>query len=263
MAEVLYNVADDVATITMNRPDALNAMTSSFMAELNEAILRVHDEPEVRVVVLTGAGRGFCAGADLVDRPARSDDRTTAQAMDEDFHPVIDALIDCPVPTVARINGPTAGAGIGVALACDIAVAASSAFFSATFGPKLGIVPDMGVTWHLPHLVGPAHARAIAMLGDRISADEAQRAGLIWKVADDAALDDAVGEIVDRLRFLSPEAMTRIRSAIAAAPHNTLREQLNVEAAHQNVLVPKNMGEGSRAFVEGRAPRFSGVRQPR
>jgi 2-(1,2-epoxy-1,2-dihydrophenyl)acetyl-CoA isomerase len=265
MTTVRYEVEDGVATITLDRPSTMNAMTLEFMAELRSAIQRVHDEPEVRVLVITGAGRGFCAGADLADQAGGGggESRSIEELMDEVFHPVNRALMDCPVPTVARINGPTAGAGIGLALTCDVAVAARSAFFAATFGPKLGIVPDMGVTWHLQNLVGPAHARAIAMLGDRIPADDAQRMGLIWQVVDDDDLDDAVGAIVSRLRTSSPDAMTRIRSAIADAPGHTLNEQMLVEAAHQAVLIPRNMGEGARAFVEKRTPVFGPERQER
>ena len=265
MTTVRYEVEDGVATVTLDRPSTMNAMTLEFMAELRSAIQRVHDEPEVRVLVITGAGRGFCAGADLADQAGGGggESRSIEELMDEVFHPVNRALMDCPVPTVARINGPTAGAGIGLALTCDVAVAARSAFFAATFGPKLGIVPDMGVTWHLQNLVGPAHARAIAMLGDRIPADDAQRMGLIWQVVDDDDLDDAVGAIVSRLRTSSPDAMTRIRSAIADAPGHTLNEQMLVEAAHQAVLIPRNMGEGARAFVEKRTPVFGPERQER
>ena len=266
MTTVRYEVEDGVATITLNRPETMNAMTLEFMAELRRSIERVHDEPEVRVLVITGAGRGFCAGADLADQAGGGgggESRTIEELMDDVFHPVNRALVDCPVPTVARINGPTAGAGIGLALTCDVAVAAKSAFFAATFGPKLGIVPDMGVTWHLQNLVGPAHARAIAMLGDRIPAEEAQRIGLIWQVVDDDALDEAVGAIVSRLRTSSPDAMTRIRSAIAEAPGHTLNEQMLLEAAHQAVLIPRNMGEGARAFVEKRTPVFGPERQER
>ena len=265
MTTVRYEVEDGVATITLNRPATMNAMTLDFMAELRRSIERVQDEPDVRVLVITGAGRGFCAGADLADQAGGGggESRTIEELMDDVFHPVNRALVDCPVPTVARINGPTAGAGIGLALTCDVAVAARSAFFAATFGPKLGIVPDMGVTWHLQNLVGPAHARAIAMLGDRIPADDAQRMGLIWKVVDDDDLDDAVGAIVSRLRTSSPDAMTRIRSAIAEAPGHTLNEQMLVEAAHQAVLIPRNMGEGARAFVEKRTPVFGPERQER
>jgi len=266
MTTVRYEVDDGVARITLNRPETMNAMTVEFMAALRESIERVTEEPEVRVLVITGAGRGFCAGADLADQAgggSGGEPRSVEEVMDEVFHPVNRALMACPVPTVARINGPAAGAGIGLALTCDVAVAAKSAFFAATFGPKLGIVPDMGVTWHLQNLVGPAHARAIAMLGDRIPAEDAQRMGLIWKTVDDDQLDSAVDEIVARLRTSSPHAMTRIRSAIADAPNNTLDQQMLVEAAHQAVLIPRNMGEGARAFVEKRTPVFSPDRQER
>ena len=154
---VLYAVADGVATITLNRPDTLNAMNNALMGGISECIERVREDDSVRVVVLTGAGRGFCAGADLAAMADTPPQAASSQG-DDTFNDAIRAIDTCPVPTIARINGAAAGGGFGLALSCDITVAAQSAFFVATFGPRLGIVPDMGVTWNLPMRVGRARS---------------------------------------------------------------------------------------------------------
>jgi len=265
MGLVEYETDDAVATITLNRPDSLNSMTSGLMLELSDAFAKVDADPSVRVVVVTGAGRGFCSGADLSTvtdaapdaEPAAETEGTDANAMADAFNPAMRAVANCPVPTIARVNGPAAGGGFGLALACDITIAARSAFFVATFGPRLGIVPDLGTTWQLPVRAGMARARGIAMLGGRIEPDQAEAWGLIWKAVDDDQLDAEVAEVAALFKRTSPKAMTRIRSALQTAEHNTFSEQLDVEMAHQSVLIPANMIEGAAAFVEGREPNFS------
>jgi 2-(1,2-epoxy-1,2-dihydrophenyl)acetyl-CoA isomerase len=267
MSVVQYDVSDGVATITLSRPESLNSMSNALMVALRESIERVGSDTSVRVVVLTGAGRGFCSGADLAGVAASSPDGGGApdpiDTMDEVFHPAIRALANCPVPTIARVNGVAAGGGIGLALACDIAIAARSASFVATFGPRLGIVPDMGTTFHLAQLLGPARARAVAMLGGRITAEQAAEWGLIWQVVDDDGLDAAVTAVVGQLARSSPDTMHRIRTSIAAAATNTLSEQLDLERDHQRVLIPRNMAEGAAAFLAKRDPKFDNRRRER
>jgi 2-(1,2-epoxy-1,2-dihydrophenyl)acetyl-CoA isomerase len=168
--------------------------------------------------------------------------------------------MDCPVPTIARINGPAAGGGFGLALACDITVAAHSAFFVATFGPNLGIVPDMGATWSIPQRVGRARALGITLLGDRISAVQALHWGMIWDAVDDSALDARVAEIAAVLKRSSPSAVTRTRQTIDAAIHNTFSDQLDLEMKHQAVLIPRNMQAGAKAFLAKTKANFSGER---
>ena len=217
----LRNANDGVATITLNRPEALNAMTDALMTGVSDAFERVRTDETIRVVVLTGR-------EDVASVPAQTS--TTLQRP----HPIwmwmrrrtvlliaaMRALMSCPVPTVARINGAAAGGGFGLALACDITVAANSAFFVATFGPRLGIVPDMGATWSIPRAVGRARALGITLLGDRISAPDAERWGLIWKCVSDEALDAEVERITGVLRRSAPAATTRIRQAVDAALDN-------------------------------------------
>ena len=256
---VLYAVEQGVATVTLNRPDTLNAMNNALMGGITQCIERVREDDSVRVVVITGAGRGFCAGADLgpiADAPPSP----ASDENDDTFNDAIRAIDTCPVPTIARINGPAAGGGFGLALSCDITVAAQSAFFVATFGPKLGIVPDMGVTWNVPMRVGRARALGITLLGERISAAQAQDWGLIWKSVADDELDAEVERIAEVLKRSSPATSTRIRDTIKAAPTNTLSQQLDLEMRHQAVLIPRNMQEGAQAFIEKREPRFGSER---
>jgi len=273
MTTVRYENMDGRATITLDRPETLNSMNHELMTDLRHALERVQEDESVRVVVLTGAGRGFCSGADLstvgdgtdsalvaeVDAPAPDGGEGTDE--DDAFLPAMRALATCPVPTIGRINGVAAGGGFGLAMACDISIAARSAFFVATFGPRLGIVPDLGTTWHLPLLVGPARARGISMLGGRIPAEQAAQWGLIWDVVDDSALDTTVDEVADQFKRSSPDAMTRIRSSIADAERNSLDQQLDLEFEHQRHLIPRNMVEGAAAFLERREPVFDSARQ--
>lgn len=263
MSIVKYDTHDGVATVTLNRPESLNSMSDGLMSGISESFARVESDEDVRVVVLTGAGRGFCSGADLSAASSREAGGSNADSMGEIFNPAMRAIANCSVPTVARINGVAAGGGFGLAMSCDISIAARSAFFVATFGPRLGIVPDLGTSWHLPLRVGAARARGIAMLGGRITADQAAQWGLIWDAVEDDELDARVDEVAQVLRRSSPNAMTRIRSAIAEAGHNTLSEQLDLEHQHQSVLLPLNMLEGAKAFIEKRDPVFSPGREDR
>jgi len=266
---VRYEVVDGIATITLDRPASLNAMNDDLMIDLHRALDRVVADESVRVAVLTGAGRGFCSGADLsnasnenvepVTDAARGD--AVAAGMDDTFHPPIRLLSNLPVPTIARVNGVAAGGGFGLALGCDVVIAARSARFVCTFGPRLGIVPDLGTTFHLAHRVGIARARGIAMLGDPISAEQALEWGLIWTVVDDDNLDAEVSAVAGRLARSSPDAMTRIRECFEVAETNSFSAQLDVERDHQRALIPRNMAEGAAAFMEKREPHFDSLRR--
>ena len=262
---IWYEKEGGVATITLNRPDSLNAMTNDLMQGIKDALAKVAIDEEVRAVVLTGNGRGFCAGADLsavsADEPAEGNDNDSTSGMNNFFNPALRALNECPVPTIASVNGAAAGGGFGLALACDIVVAARSAFFVATFGPKLGIVPDLGTTWSLPRAVGRARALGISLLGERVTAQQALDWGLIWSVVDDEGLDAEVGRVASILKRSSPDAVARIRQSIDAAVDNSFSRQLDLEMHHQGVLIPKNMGKGAEAFMAKRDPVFPGQRQ--
>lgn len=255
-------MSDGVATITLDRPDSLNSMNNQLMDDIRSAIEAAESDSTVGVVVLTGNGRGFCSGADLntvgraPEGEAASADGNVTDGMDQHFNPTMRAIKNCAVPTVARINGVAAGGGLGLALSCDIVVAASSAFFVATFGPRLGIVPDLGSTWSLPHKVGVARATAIAMLGERITAEQAQKWGMIYAAVPDEDLDAEVARVTSMLKSTSGEAMQRIRSSIESSSTRSFSDQLDVERDHQAVLIPMNMGEGATAFLEKREPKF-------
>lgn len=260
---VTLSVTGRVAAITLERPETLNAMNNHLMHDLSSAIDHATADGRVRVIVLTGSGRGFCAGADLsaFDGDTNAEEppgpgASVVDGMDRFFNPAIRALKNCPVPTVARINGVAAGGGLGLALACDIAVAARSAFFVATFGPRLGIVPDLGTTWSLPTKIGHTRAMAMAMLGERVTAEQAVEWGLVYSTVDDDALDDEVARVTTILERTSPAAMRRIRTSIESAATRSLSEQLDVERDHQEVLIPLNMAEGASAFMQKRDPDF-------
>ncbi len=260
-ATVQLECEDGVATITLDRPDTLNSLTNAVMDDLSFAVTSAQEDPHVGVIVLTGRGRGFCSGADLrgAAQPVEgdtSDGRAVTDGMDNHFNPALRAIKNAVVPTVARVNGVAAGGGLGLALACDITIAARSAFFVATFGPRLGIVPDLGTTWTLPARVGLARAMGMAMLGDRITAQQAADWGLIYAAVDDDQLDAEVSRVTDILRRTSGDAMSRIRSSIESASTRSFSEQLDVERGHQAVLIPMNMHEGAAAFLEKREPNF-------
>ncbi len=267
---VIYQASDGVATITLNRPTVLNAMNGPLMRELDQALEKGAADESVRVVVITGAGRGFCAGADLAVAAGGSDvagslvslpdgaspDEVAVAAMDKLYNPAIRRLASMPVPTVARVNGVTAGGGLGLVLGCDIAIAAHSASLVSTFGPRMGIVPDMGSSWQLPRTAGRARALGMAMLGERVSAEQAVDWGLIWSAVPDDQLDAAVQDVVERLRRSSGQAMARTRQIIDEACSRTLSEQLDAEKEHQRYLIPRNMVRAAQAFMAKREPEF-------
>ena len=230
---VLFDNKDGVATVTLNRPESLNSMNDALMQDISSAMNIVEEDESIRVLVVTGAGRGFCSGADLNEAALVDEGSTGAEvageiSMQEFFNPALASIKNCSVPTIARVNGVAAGGGLGIALACDLTIAVKSTFFVATFGPRLGIVPDMGSTWSLPMRAGRARAMGMAMLGERIDAAQAEEWGLIWKAVDDDQLDIEVAKATAILRNSSPVAMQRIRTSIDNSSLHTFVEQLYV-----------------------------------
>ncbi len=266
MTTVRYETDGVVATITLDRPATLNALDDRVMTELLAALGRVVADPGVRVAVLTGAGRGFCSGADLrqtaENGPAGSADAPAIDGADNVFNLAMAALHDLPVPTIARVQGVAAGGGVGLALACDVTVMARSAYLVCTFGPRLGIVPDLGVTWQLPRRAGRARALGMTLLGDRIDADRAVEWGLVWSAVDDDRLDAEVAALAARLARSSPDAVVRTRRTVDEALAAGFDDQIATEMRHQAALIPHNMREGAVAFVERREPTFDGRRSP-
>ncbi|QNK74374.1 enoyl-CoA hydratase/isomerase family protein [Variovorax sp. PAMC28562] len=269
MSHVLYELENGVATLTLNIPTRLNPIAMDLQVELRDTLARVADDRSVRAVVLTGAGKAFCVGADLSailggaddgDRTAKGSLGTqTAEWMQSLSNPLIEAMRALPVPIVAAVNGAAAGAGVGLALAADITVAARSAYFYLPFLPKLGIVPDLGCTWFVPRRIGAARAMGMALLDERVSADQAERWGLIWAACEDDVLLLEAQKIAERLARLPAHAVLEARKAFEASAQHTLSEQLHFESERQRELIDKpSFSEGVTAFLQKRAPVFPG-----
>lgn len=250
-----YRVADRVATITLNRPEALNALDGEAKTGLLAALKRAAVDPGVRAVVLTGAGRSFCAGQDLRERldPA-------ASPLDEEvrdrYNPLIWAIRALPQPSIAAVNGAAAGAGVGLALACDLRIAADDARFVLAFG-RLGLVPDSGTSWLLPRVVGAGRAAELLLVGDPLDAASAERIGLVNRVVPAAQLLDEAHALAVRLAGGSPLAMALTKQLLADAADATLDDALAAEAEFQG-RAGRSPGhaEGLAAFVEKRPPSF-------
>jgi 2-(1,2-epoxy-1,2-dihydrophenyl)acetyl-CoA isomerase len=228
--------AEGLATLTLNAPDKLNAVSRKMIAELKECWEALAADASVRAVLLTGASRGFCAGADLAD-PDRDASATadSGAALDKFFNPVIRAMRAMPKPIVAAVNGVAAGVGMSFAMAADIAIAGKSASFLQAFA-RIGLMPDGGSTWFLPRLVGDARARGLAMLAPQIPAEQARQWGLIWDVVEDAELMSAATELARRLADGPTLSLARIKEAMNRASGNALSAQLDVERDFQREL---------------------------
>ena len=257
---ILFDMTDHVATLTLNRPDKLNAFTAEMHIELRGALARIADPAAgCRALLITGAGRGFCAGQDLSQRQMTDNKAIDlGETIDKQFNPLIRSLRSLPLPVVGAVNGVAAGAGMSLALACDITLAARSASFLQAFA-KLGLVPDSGSTYFLPRLAGDARARGLAMLAETISAEQAAEWGLIWKAVDDDKLMAEASGLVRHLATQPTKGLAMIKHALDQSPANTLDEQLDLERDLQRTLGhTADYREGVTAFFEKRAPKFSG-----
>ena len=258
---ILYAVEAGIARLTLNRPDRLNSFNDAMHAEVRDALSRVKASTDVRVLLLTGAGRGFCAGQDLGDRAVApgSEPVDLGASIERNYKPLVLSLRALPLPIVCAVNGVAAGAGANIALACDIVVAAKSASFIQAFS-KIGLIPDSGGTYFLPRLAGSARAIGLAMLGDKLSAEQAAAWGLIWKCVDDAEFPASVEALVQQFSTAATRGLAATKQAIYAAGENTLEAQLDLERDVQRVLGKSaDYREGVSAFGAKRQPRFTGL----
>lgn len=260
---VILEIEDGIATLTLNRPEALNAMNMQLLADAKAAVIAAQADESARVLVITGAGRGFCSGADLAAAPSDDDKglstgERTAKRMETAFNPLLKEIYECDLPVITAINGVAAGGGAGLALLGDITIAAKSAKFIQVFTPKLGIIPDLGCTWHLPRLVGRSRAIGLAFLGEPLTGEQAAEWGLVWKCVDDDRLADEVHEYAVRLASGPTRAYAETRKALDHGAQSTLPEQLDYERDVQRVLTDTpNFIEGVMAFMQKRKPVFA------
>jgi 2-(1,2-epoxy-1,2-dihydrophenyl)acetyl-CoA isomerase len=251
------DVDGPVATITLDRPEALNALTVPVKVALREALERLAVDRAVRAVILTGAGRAFCAGQDLAEREG-PDAAPLDVELRERYNPIILALRAMGQPVIAAVNGVAAGAGASIAFACDLRIAAEDARFVLAFG-RIGLVPDSGATWFLPRLIGQARAAEMALVGDPISADEALRIGLVSRVVPNDDLLAEARSIADRIAAGAPMAVALTKGALERAASIDLETALEGEAKLQGIAgASADHAEGLAAFREKRAPRFTG-----
>jgi 2-(1,2-epoxy-1,2-dihydrophenyl)acetyl-CoA isomerase len=263
---ILFDISDGIATLTLNRPDKLNSFTQAMHDEVRHALKRVASEAAsgaARVLVLTGAGRGFCAGQDLSDRavgPSAAGARPVdlGDSVEKNYAPLVQSLRALPLPVIGAINGVAAGAGANIALACDIVLATQSASFVEVFC-KLGLIPDTGGTYFLPRLVGSARAMGMAMLGEKLTADKAEAWGLIWKAIPDDAFAAEVQAMARHFASAPTKGLAFTKQALYASAQNSLQQQLALECGMMSELGRSDdYREGVAAFMEKRAPQFKG-----
>jgi len=259
MSSILVSLDAGVLGITLNRPDKLNAFNPEMHQLLRKALERALDEDAVRAVLLTGAGRAFCAGQDLSERKVAADAPIDLSvSLGSHYNPLVRRLRELPKPVVCAVNGVAAGAGANIALACDLVVAARSASFVQSFA-RLGLVPDSGGTWLLPRLAGAARAMSLALLGEPLSAERAEHWGLIWKVVDDDKLGPESLDVARTLAAGPTKGYGLVKKALRASWGNSLDAQLDLERDLQREAgLTQDYREGVSAFLQKRKPEYKG-----
>lgn len=260
MSFIQTSCREGIYTITLNRPDKLNAFTGTMREDLLEALHGSNSEPDTRVVVITGAGRAFCAGGDIdfMNGLREKNDTEGLRALLDAGGRVVTAIADLPFPVIASVNGVAAGAGCNLALACDIRIASDRAKFSESF-VRIGLHPDWGGTWLLPRLVGPSRAMELLVTGRMVEADEALRIGLVDRVVPGDDLELQTMELARSIAAGPPVAIRGIKRALRQSAESTLQAQLELEAANQlEAFSSQDAVEGMTAFLETRTPLFRG-----
>ena len=257
---ILLDISGGVARLTFNRPDKLNSFNTAMHEEVRDAVRRIASEASVRVMLLTGAGRGFCAGQDLGDRAVAPGGEPVdlGATIEKYYAPLVLALRALPLPVVCAVNGVAAGAGVNLALGCDLVIAKKSASFIQSFA-RLGLIPDTGGTYFLPRLVGTARAMGLALLGDKLAAEQAEGWGLIWKCVPDEVFEAETEKLVQQLADAPTLGLARTKQAIYASANNTLEGQLQRERDGMRELgYSEDYREGVEAFIAKRAAVFHG-----
>ncbi|MBI2255265.1 MAG: enoyl-CoA hydratase/isomerase family protein [Proteobacteria bacterium] len=258
-ADILVAKEGAIRRITLNRPQRLNALTRGLLGNLSDALADIAADDEARVLVLTGSGRGFCAGQDLTDKGAVEDGRVVRDTVERYYNPVVRQLRSLDLPVIAAVNGIAAGAGMSLALSADITLATESAVFDLAFA-RIGLIPDAGGTYTLQRILGPARALGLAILGEKIGARQAADMGLIWRSVPDADFRSEVDALAARLATAPTKAIALMKRAFNAGGHHSLEQQLALEAELQSQAADtEDFQEGLAAFLGKRAPKFKGL----
>jgi len=257
---VLLDIDQGIAKVTLNRPKSLNSFNVEMHEQMRAALKTIRNDHTVRVMLLTGNGRGFCAGQDLSDRSVKPGDEAPdlGFSIEKYYNPMLQAIRDLPMPVICAVNGVAAGAGANIALACDITLAARSANFVQAFC-KIGLIPDSGGTWTLPRAVGMARAKGLALLGDKLSAEKAEQWGMIWQCVEDDALQDESMKLARHFATQPTKGLAMIKRALHASANNSFEEQSLVERDLQRLAGrTDDYREGVAAFMAKRTPEFKG-----